>query len=71
MKSRQFESHTAATDYLKSHGELKYWGRVGSNAETCLYTITVKGYKYEVDVDYYTGKAVITVGNGPTDWLYQ
>jgi hypothetical protein len=56
MKSHQFPTFDAAIAYLKERGKLEYHGRIGHDSELCLYTFTQEGKKYEVRINYDTGK---------------
>lgn len=58
MKSRKFPTFDEAIQYLEAAGELKYFGRAGLSCEYCVYTLTVNGRKYYVDV-YDDGKVVV------------
>jgi hypothetical protein len=46
MRQRKFESIEAAEAYLEERGELKFWGRIGHNAEICLFSYKHQGWEY-------------------------
>lgn len=46
MRKRKFESFESAKSYLEERGELEYFGRIGNNAEICLYHYKHKGVVY-------------------------
>jgi hypothetical protein len=46
VRQRKFESLEAAKEYLVERGELKFWGRIGNQAEICLYTYKHQGREY-------------------------
>ena len=41
MKSKQFPSLEEAQAHMKERGDLKYFGREGTDAKTYVYTLTV------------------------------
>lgn len=46
MRHRKFQSFEEAESYLDERGELKYLGRIGNNAEICLYKYKHNGVQY-------------------------
>lgn len=50
MKSHKYDSYDEAVKFLKSKGQLKFWGRIGNMAEIHLYTINVDFNEYTVYV---------------------
>lgn len=58
MKSRKYPTFDEAITYLKSKGELKYWGRIGDKAEICHYTYKCNGELFRLNI-YDDGKVEI------------
>jgi hypothetical protein len=48
MKSRKFPSLEAAQEYMRERGELKYFGREGTDARTYVYTLTIGVKVYHI-----------------------
>jgi|GEM_PF-5631638 len=56
--TRQFPTFEEAIRYLESKGTLEFFGRVGTNAEKCLYRFTLHdGRKYLLNV-HITGEEI-------------
>ncbi|MDB5055057.1 MAG: hypothetical protein JWM44_3107 [Bacilli bacterium] len=51
MKSRKYPSFNEAITYLKSKGDLKYWGWEGQTEGYYVYSyVTHKGVKWHIDI---------------------
>lgn len=53
MKSHQYNSFQSAIDDLSSKGKLTYQGRIGMNAEICLYLykVGIREYRLYIYLD--------------------